>query len=143
MADKIIHCPNCQSDNLNSFDNEPLEIIPREMFEGKNISRQYDPEIYLKFKCHNCEHEFTKTFDLVPQKTIPKLILKKPTNLLKLVRGWRIRVNHYWHTGSSIVTLLEKPKFHEEQDTYIANVVDKRRNTVEIYWDKEIGKWEF
>ncbi len=142
MDDNIIHCPKCKSDNLNSFDNEPLEIIPKEMFEGKNISRQYDPEIYLKFKCHNCEHEFTKTFDLIPRKewvTKDKPAFH-PENLI--MQGPRkMRVNKYWQTGSLVVRTLGKP--HKGENGFQMLVRDNKKREILIHWDETLDQWQF
>lgn len=58
----MIHCPNCNSTKVRSFDNQSL------YHPTKEDDYQYDNEIYIEFECFDCEENFTKVFDLIEQK---------------------------------------------------------------------------
>lgn len=58
-------CPKCTSLNIRAFDNEPLAHPTKYGIE--NGMARIDLELYMKMKCDNCEHDWTKVFNLIPQ----------------------------------------------------------------------------
>lgn len=62
----MIHCYNCDSTKVKSFDYQPLYHPTTN--EMETCDYQYDNEIYIEFECTDCGDTFTKVFDLIPQK---------------------------------------------------------------------------
>lgn len=58
-------CPKCSSKDVRSYDNQPLFHPSRR--DVKAGSMRYDNEVYIDFKCDDCEDTFTKIFNLTPQ----------------------------------------------------------------------------
>jgi hypothetical protein len=64
-----ICCPKCESNKVFSTDNQPL-YHPRKYDEE---SGNYDSEVYVEFKCSECNHEFDEVFDMTPRPRKPKV----------------------------------------------------------------------
>jgi hypothetical protein len=65
MNKPTICCPTCGSENIRSFDNEPLSHPTKQ--EVETGTPRYDNEIYIKFICDDCPAEtriFTEVFTL-------------------------------------------------------------------------------
>lgn len=65
MNNPTICCPTCGSENIRSFDNEPL-YHPSKL-EVEDGTPRYDNEVIIKFICDDCPSEtriFTEVFTL-------------------------------------------------------------------------------
>ena len=56
MEEPLTQCPQCNSHDVVSIDNQPLE---------HNRDLGIDTEIYLTLKCQECKHTYEETFQLV------------------------------------------------------------------------------
>ena len=65
--EKTICCPKCQSEDVRSIDNQPLEHPTKSGVEMFNSPR-FDAELYMTFKCDGCNNLFDKVFTLTLQK---------------------------------------------------------------------------
>lgn len=60
-----VTCTNCSSPNIRSIDNQPLFHPSKK--DVKNGTMRYENEVYVEFKCDDCDDTFTKIFNLTPQ----------------------------------------------------------------------------
>lgn len=62
----VIYCKSCNSENVRSFDNQPL-FHPSKQDVNCGVPR-FDDEVYVEFVCDNCNETFTKIFSLTNPK---------------------------------------------------------------------------
>ncbi len=70
----VTNCPHCQSENIRSFDNQPLFHPTSEQVKNEDAVR-YDGEAYLQFVCDDCKHEWQEIFQLIQLKKEPELLV--------------------------------------------------------------------